>query len=99
MQRGHRPAQDRVGHHRIVEERQPDRASRPVGEQVADQVRGMCTIRYVKPRSSAACPSCGSSGLKAITMPALLVCAPPRHRKDCAPASVTPKEYVSWLCR
>jgi hypothetical protein len=37
--------------------------------------------------------------LNAITIPALEVCAPPRQVKDCAPVSVTPKEYVSWLCR
>jgi hypothetical protein len=37
--------------------------------------------------------------LKAITMPAALVRTAPRQVKVWAPASVTPKEYVSWLCR
>src|SRR5687767_15078420 len=32
-------------------------------------------------------------------MPAALVCVPPRHRNACAPCSVTPNEYASWLCR
>nr|WP_245783365.1 hypothetical protein [Amycolatopsis sacchari] len=53
----------------------------------------------MNPSARTAWPSCGSSGLKAITMPAALVRASPRHVKACAPASVTPKEYVSWLCR
>ena len=43
----------------------------------------------------AACPSCGSSGLKAITMPAELTCPAPRQVNACAPVSVMPNEYVS----
>ena len=59
----------------------------------------MWTIRYVNPPSVADQPSCTSSGLNAITMPVPLVCRPPRQVNVCAPVSVTPNEYVSWLCR
>ena len=34
-----------------------------------------------------------------ITRPAVLTCDAPRHQNACAPSSVTPNEYVSWLCR
>jgi hypothetical protein len=34
-----------------------------------------------------------------MTMPAALTWVPPRQVKACAPSSVTPNEYVSWLWR
>lgn len=41
-----------------------------------------------KPSSLAAEPSCGSSGLNAITIPAALVCRAPRQVNTCAPATL-----------